>query len=199
MSARAIIAAASIAFLSLTAAERAAQAEIITVTDDVSLNGQTGTFQFSYDTTETGTDADGSYADPSHGLLSFNLDIGSNDFTMSEIYDLSATLPVVLLPGNSNLNADAPGGYSAEGNWYDTSTGVVFGVGRIIPVFEATGVVAIDYSGTGSTTEAEDDHYGPITAGVLSVADIEVPEPASLAVFGAGLVGLAAIRRRKRQ
>jgi hypothetical protein len=92
----------------------------------------------------------------------------------------------------------------------DFDQGAVDGQGHAL-IAGSNGITFVDYSGTGDITSSSNyrttvffDAVGHSFGGIDDVAPLsglgseQTPEPATLALLGAGLAGLAAMRRRRR-
>lgn len=121
----------------------------------------------------------------------YNFNLGSDDGSQ------------LTIGGQQVINNDSDHGFSVVGgNATFTQTGLY---AISISYFEDSGSTGLDFfakdpNGNCVIGLASNCAAGSATTGLLysSLPSTPAPEPASLAIFGAGLAGLAAVRRRRR-
>jgi hypothetical protein len=202
----------------LAALPLCASASMVTVDFDFSLNSVEGTGSATYDPSAEGGTTDLYYADPSHGLFSFQVNYNGGTYTNTSASLLdSTTLPTVFLPGNetitNGLMYEFYGFWVVSGSCSGTTTGSGAGTsysgtcdGATLLAFGRTpnevalyeNVDSITINGTGDTFGAVlGQPFDVTTIGGTISGESVVPEPAVFPVLALGLAGLWFARRRK--
>jgi hypothetical protein len=201
----------------LAALPLCASASLITVDFDFSLNDLTGTGEVVYDPSLEGGTTDLFYADPTHGLSSFQVDYNGNTYTDTSASLLdSVTLPTVFLPGNEKITDGLTYEFYAywvvSGTCTGTTTGSGAGLtyngtcdgatllvlGRTpydVALFENVDTITITDTGD-SLGSVVGDPNGVTAIGGSITGESVVPEPA---LFPGLLLALAALLFARRK
>jgi MYXO-CTERM domain-containing protein len=194
-------------------------ASIVTVNFGITLNGLTGTGQFSYDPSLAATDSFGQYVNSnSNGLDSFDLTYNGATYnnTSPNLLD-GPGLPTVFLPGNTTIQGGLEYGFlglwvvsgsctgSGPGEFACTGPGgvggaTILGLGRTTEAFLASGVTSSEIAFSGSDLEynlGSAPAISEITGTISSESVVATPEPALFPLTALGLAGLWFVRRRK--
>lgn len=137
-----------------------------------------------------------------------------NGFSISFFNSANNTLDRSSISGLVGLNVNNPGGFDTvtlpsfqlqrptpvQYNWgFDLTGGA--GSGLLGRLFFSTGAedLFLTFRGTTFTGIFGDETYGcgNLACSLSGTVTTAVPEPASIALFGAGLLGLAAVRRKR--
>lgn len=181
-----------LASLALTGSMAAAQAATFdlsgsvgaTPTFSITSGGQTATF--------TSPAGNGFQVQDTTGLLSFSTALLDNNFFGSDPLTISFSSPVtneVLIPF---AILDAFGTGDTLSVTTDAGTVATFSTRSDgLPLGEPEGLIAFVPTGATTSLTLSSGH-------AFAIGNVTVPEPMSLSVLGAGLVGMAALRRKKR-
>ena len=99
---------------------------------------------------------------------------------------------------NASFNFNATPVLDSGGGSNEYGGSTISVVGNNVYGIEGNGVVQFNgtFTSISWTNPVYENWYG-FTVGIANVASNEVPEPLTLSLFGAGLIGAASLRRRR--
>ena len=149
-------------------------------------------------------DAGGLNAPPSTGGI-VQLIGGPNTLTDTITFSAPVTNPYIAIWSlgqtgvNASFNFNATPVLDSGGGSNEYGGSTISVVGNNVYGIEGNGVVQFNgtFTSISWTNPVYENWYG-FTVGIANVASNEVPEPLTLSLFGAGLIGAASLRRRRK-